>query len=380
MIYFFTFALDINKNKLMYMEQRWTTMELDYYKIYIGNVADTWASALGNNGYSKIFIIVDENTQQHCLPLFLQQAQLSDYSVVRVAAGEKYKNTATCDMIWKSMLEAQLDRKSLCINLGGGVIGDMGGYCAATFKRGIDFVHIPTTLLSQVDSSIGGKLGIDFYGVKNCIGVFKNPKAVFIDTTFLATLSQREIRSGFAEMLKHALIANEEEWHRLREMKEMYKVDWMTHIPISLEIKQNIVREDPFEQHIRKALNFGHTIGHAIESYFLPSQQQLLHGEAIAIGMVCESFLAYQKGLLTFRELDMITTTMRSLYNIIEIPTESHTALIDLMYQDKKNEHQVINFTLLKGIGQFEINQSVTQEQIIESFNFINLMTTPSIA
>lgn len=356
------------------------TISVNQYKIHIGDLASAWAANVDISCYSQIFIIVDKNTNQHCLPIFLKQTGLINFAVVEIEAGELHKNNATCEIIWKKMLDFQLDRKTLCINLGGGVIGDMGGFCAATYKRGIDFIQVPTTLLSQVDSSIGGKLGIDFLGVKNCIGVFQDPKAVFIDSTFLKTLDLREVRSGFAEMLKHALIADKEAWIKLSALKDLSKVNWADFISTSLIVKRDIVEKDPFEKNIRKALNFGHTIGHAIESYYLETKNRLLHGEAIAIGMVCESFLSYKKGFLTFAELDEITTTIRYFYDIIEIPQKSFDDLFNIMYQDKKNEGKVINFTLLKSIGQFEINQSANIDWIIESLEFINLMTSRSIA
>lgn len=361
------------------MSFQYKTLKVNQYNIYVGDLANAWAANVNLSIYSQVFIIVDKNTNQHCLPIFLQKTGLTNTKVAIVEAGETYKNTSTCTLIWQQMLDAQLDRKALCINLGGGVIGDMGGFCAATFKRGIDFIQVPTTLLSQVDSSIGGKLGIDFHGVKNCIGVFEDPKAVFIDAVFLNTLSLREIRSGFAEMLKHSLIADENEWHRLRSIKDLTKVNWIDFILVSLEIKRDVVEKDPFEKNIRKSLNFGHTIGHAIESHFLESENRLLHGEAIAIGIVCESFLAYKKGFLSFSALDAITMTIRQLYDWIELPNECFYELIALMQQDKKNENSTINFTLLNKIGQFEINQSVSDEWIIESFEFINLMTSRSI-
>lgn len=270
------------------------------------------------------------------------------------------------------MLDFSADRKAIVLNLGGGVIGDMGGFCGSTFKRGMDFVQIPTTLLSQVDASVGGKLGIDFQGVKNAIGVFNDPKAVFIDPFFLQTLSLRERKSGFAEIIKHALIADAPQFDELLKINDLEQADWQKIIPQSLKIKQNIVQQDPFEKNVRKALNFGHTIGHAVESFFLETNEPLLHGEAIAIGMICEAFLSNKKNKLSEKDLQIITDFMLKIYGKINIPSDAFAFLIKIMQQDKKNESDAINFTFLKDLGQFEINHSASEKEILESIDFYN--------
>ncbi len=340
------------------------------YAILIGNLAENWADFTKN--YSSVVIIVDENTEQFCLPLFLEKTNLQKYELIVTKAGELHKNLDTCHAVWANMLAMSLDRKSLCINLGGGVIGDMAGFCAATFKRGMDFVQVPTTLLSQVDSSIGGKLGIDFKGIKNCIGVFQDPKAVFIDVDFLKTLSKREIRSGFAEMIKHTLIADREEWRRFQDIDTLEKVEWGSRIRASLHVKREIVEKDPFEQNIRKALNFGHTIGHAVESHFLETETPLLHGEAIAIGMICEAYLSHKISGLSAAELAEIVAFFNRFYDNIILPESIFEELIDMMKQDKKNENQQINFALLEKVGAAKINQYADNELIIESLRFYN--------
>ncbi len=342
------------------------------YNIYVGDLEQTWSALFGAFAKKQIVVICDENTARYCLPVFIKKTRLTDYTLITIPAGELHKNITTCNLIWSEMLQAGIDRQAICINLGGGVIGDMAGFCAATFKRGIDFIQVPTTLLSQVDSSIGGKLGIDFQGVKNSIGVFQNPKVVFLDSDFLTTLSQREIRSGFAEMIKHALIADEKEWKKLLELENLDHINWADYILPSLAVKRQIVEDDPFEKGIRKALNFGHTIGHAVESYFLEGENPLLHGEAIAIGMICEAYLSFKNNDLTEVELNEIVDLTRCFYDKKTLPTDSFETLLNTMKQDKKNENHAISFTFLNGIGQAKINQTPDNESIIESLVYYN--------
>ncbi len=348
-----------------------TIFSLDHYNIYVGDVKEALASFSLKN-YSQVIVICDENTRQFCLPNFIQYIDNQKINIVEITSGEQQKNIVTCEKIWQQMLDFSADRKAIVLNLGGGVIGDMGGFCASTFKRGMDFIQIPTTLLSQVDASIGGKLGIDFQGVKNAIGVFNDPKAVFIDPFFLETLSLRERRSGFAEIIKHDLIADAAQFNDLLKITDLTKVDWQKIITLSLQVKQNIVQQDPFEKNVRKALNFGHTIGHAVESFFLETKNPLLHGEAIAIGMICEAFLSVEKNKLTKEELQQISDFIIKTYGKITIPSESFSFLIKIMQQDKKNESDAINFTFLKNIGQFEINHTASEKEILESIAFYN--------
>jgi len=239
-----------------------------------------------NLKYSTLFVLVDENTKKWCWPKLKNLSSFKKATIIEIPSGEDQKNLETCKKIWK-LLETG-DRYSLLINLGGGVITDIGGFTASTFKRGIKFINIPTTLLSQVDASVGGKVGINFEGLKNEIGLFSNPKAVFIDTYFLETLDERNIKSGFAEIIKHALICDYSYWNEIQ--RESTNIEKM--IRRSIEIKSDIVHLDPDEKHDRKSLNFGHTIGHAIESISHKSESPLLHGEAIAIGMICETYIS----------------------------------------------------------------------------------------
>jgi 3-dehydroquinate synthase len=344
---------------------------LEKYSIYLGSIQDAFA-VFSTRKYSQIIVLCDENTAELCLPQIAQYIDNQKINILKIESGEQHKTLETCQKIWSSMMDIQTDRKALIINLGGGVIGDMGGFCASTFKRGMDFIQIPTTLLSQVDASIGGKLGIDFQGIKNSIGVFQDPKAVFIDPDFLKTLSEREIRSGFAEIIKHTLIADKTKWDILSQHGNLQSVDLSDFIEHSLLVKKAIVEKDPFEQNIRKALNFGHTIGHGIESYFLATNTPLLHGEAIAIGMICEAYLSVKKSTLQIIDFQLITHFIAAVFGKIKFPTSVYELLLKTMRQDKKNETEDINFTLLSEIGTFEINHTIEEALIIESLDFYN--------
>ncbi|MEM8527913.1 MAG: 3-dehydroquinate synthase [Bacteroidota bacterium] len=347
-------------------------IHLQDYSIFIGEVWNEWYKFLKQHPYSKILVLTDENTHQHCFPLLEKNTPKHQLFPIQITAGEQHKGIATCEKIWTAMLDANIDRKALMVNLGGGVIGDMGGFCASTYKRGIDFVQFPTTLLSQVDASIGGKLGIDFNNIKNSIGVFRNPQAVFVLPKFFDTLPPREIRSGFAEIIKHSLIADDSEWDKIKEIKELSKVRWSDFLYDSLLIKKRVVEIDPFEQGIRKALNFGHTIGHAVESYFLTTEKPLLHGEVIAIGMICEAYLSHKLVNLSKEALEEITDFLLKIYGHQSIPTVEIPNLIDMMRKDKKNENNQINFSLIQPIGKIHINQTAEATLIEESIAFYN--------
>lgn len=342
------------------------------YNIYIGDIWQAWQTFIREHDYSKLVVLVDENTMRHCFPTFAANTPNLPDSTIQILSGEEKKHIGTCQKIWKSMMTANIDRNALMVNLGGGVIGDMGGFCASTYKRGIDFVQFPTTLLSQVDASVGGKLGIDFNGIKNSIGVFKNPQAVFIGTQFLSTLSEREIRSGFAEIIKHSLIYDVQQWEAISQIEDISSVDWTAYLPDSLMVKRAIVEQDAYEKGLRKALNFGHTIGHAVESYFLTSERRLLHGEAIAIGMICEAYLSHQQVGLSQAELDQICGFILRLYDSVELPKSAFDELIATMKNDKKNENDAINFSLIPVIGQVKVNQTSDVDSIKESLWFYN--------
>lgn len=322
--------------------------------------------------YSKIFVFADSNTSEVCLPLFREMLDdFNGFDLIETDPGEENKNIDFCIGIWKTLLDFGADRKCLMINLGGGVITDMGGFVASTYKRGIDFINIPTTLLSQVDASVGGKTGIDVDNVKNMVGTFTLPQSVFIETAFLKTLPARELLSGFAEMIKHGLIADRNYYQELKN-SDYLQIEPQA-IYRSVEIKNEVVTEDPHEKGLRKILNFGHTIGHAVETYALINDAKpLTHGEAIAIGMICEAFLSATNNTLSQDELKDITTYINSLYPPYHLKKESFTQLMELMQSDKKNENGQIMFSLLSGIGKCEYNCRVSEKDILESFAYFN--------
>lgn len=323
------------------------------------------------NNYSKIFIIVDENTNEYCLPevLPLLETEVA-IEIIELEAGEENKTIETCIQVWNVLIELGADRKSLIINLGGGVISDMGAFIAATYKRGIAFINIPTTLLAMVDASVGGKNGIDLGGLKNQIGTITNPEMVIIHSSFLETLPQNQMRSGLAEMLKHGLIANKNEWEKFKNLSQIDFLDFDDYIYESIKIKNNIVTQDPTETGIRKALNFGHTIGHAIETYFLenPDKTNLLHGEAIAAGIIMESYISLQKKLISEVEYHEIKNGINNIFEIIEIHENEVENIMKLLIHDKKNEYGKVQFALLDGIGNIKINQISDNETIIKAF------------
>jgi 3-dehydroquinate synthase len=326
---------------------------------------------LKENKYSNLFIIADSNTNEYCLPKFLPLLETDlTIEIIEFEAGEINKNIETCIEIWKVLTELGADRKTLIINIGGGVVTDLGGFVASTFKRGVDFIHIPTTLLSMVDASVGGKNGVDLGNLKNQIGVINTPKMVLIDTAYLATVPQNEMRSGLAEMLKHGLIFDKAYWESFLDIKAIDFNELDSLIYRSVEIKNIIVMQDPTEKNIRKSLNFGHTLGHAIESYFLENENKttLLHGEAIAAGMILESYISLHKNLITDEEYNQIKTTLKSIYEDIIFEDKDIDPILELLIHDKKNEYGTIQFALIEGIGQIKINQSVENELILNAF------------
>ncbi|WP_428225487.1 3-dehydroquinate synthase [Flavobacterium sp.] len=326
---------------------------------------------LAENAISKIFIIVDENTNEYCLPHFLPQLETEiPFEIIELEAGEEHKTIETCAGVWEALTELGADRKSLIINIGGGVITDMGGFIASTFKRGIPFINIPTTLLAMVDASVGGKNGVDLGGLKNQIGTITQPEMVLIDTYYLESLSQREMRSGLAEMLKHGLIANKEHWNRFKNLSALQFEDFGFLIQESVAIKAEIVAKDPKENNIRKTLNFGHTLGHAIETYFLenPEKERLLHGEAIACGMILESYLAFKNKSLTSEEYLEVKNQIQDIFEPISFDKKDIDAIIGLLVHDKKNEFGIIQFSLINRIGHCLYNQTTDNETILEAF------------
>ena len=321
--------------------------------------------------YSILFIMVDENTHDLCLPSFMAQISGAyQFEIIEIESGEINKTIETCVGVWEALSELGADRKSLIINLGGGVLTDLGGFVASTFKRGIDFINVPTTLLSMVDASVGGKTGVDLGSLKNQIGVINQPEMVLIITDFLDTLEERQATSGFAEMLKHGLIRDEAYWTDLKAATTLDEIKLQ--ILPSVLIKNKVVLQDPTEQGLRKILNFGHTLGHAVESYRLESKalETLLHGEAIAIGMILEGYLSHKLTGLELTALEDIKNTFLSYYDKVVFSEKDIDQIIELMKYDKKNSHGNINFVLLNAIGKAEIDVTAPSELVRESFAY----------
>ncbi|MEM6763627.1 MAG: 3-dehydroquinate synthase [Bacteroidota bacterium] len=318
---------------------------------------------------SKLMVLADDHTYDACYPLL--QPYLPSHHICVITPGESFKVLETCQLIWDALTREQFDRKGILINLGGGVIGDMGGFVAGTYKRGIRFVQLPTTLLAQVDASVGSKLGIDFKGFKNHIGLFLDPVGVYIYPPFLTTLPERQFLSGFAEVIKHHLIADGEAWNTLKAVSPK-SVEISGIIAHSVGVKSRIVHEDPFEHGIRKALNFGHTIGHAIESYFLEHGPLVLHGEAVAAGMIVESFISMKKGLLTEAALYEISRYISSYYTLPTVGEDIFENVFSRMKNDKKNLDGKIMCTLLDGVGKVQVNSPITLEDTQEALRFYN--------
>ena len=348
-------------------------MKLPDNIVFSDNIEKDLGEFLSERNYSQIAVLADENTVKYCFPLI--EKALPQHTLIVIESGEEQKNIDTCMRIWGALTDAAFDRKSLLINLGGGVIGDMGGFCASTYKRGIDFVNIPTTLLAQVDASIGGKLGVDFNKYKNHIGLFRNPEKVFLDARFFDTLSDTEKRSGFAEIIKHCLIRDAEKFDELTKTpyEKLNLAELTRH---SVEIKNAVVAEDPTEKGLRKILNFGHTVGHAIESYYLDKPgKKLLHGEAVAIGMICEAWLSMKKLPFSHEELERVTAYILSIYGHRPIPGQDIDEIIKLVKQDKKNEGDKINCSLLHRIGDCTFDIKIENRDAASSIEYYNSTT-----
>ena len=322
--------------------------------------------------FSNIFVLVDYNTHEFCLPYLLSNIEnRSSIKSIIITAGEEHKNIETCSYVWSQLSQLDADRKSLLINLGGGVLTDLGGFVACTFKRGIKYVNIPTTLLSMVDASVGGKTGVDLGALKNQIGIINNGDLVLIDTYYFNTLPEIEFRSGIAEMLKHGLICSKDYWKKMVSYL-IHKENIDQLIYESVKIKTSVVNQDPNEMGLRKILNFGHTLGHAIESYYLESEEKikLLHGEAIAIGMILEVYLSFKIFNFSKHELYEIKRVFLEYYPKVSFNKKDLDAILELLKYDKKNDHGNINFVLLEAIGKPKIDCKVDNRLIHEAFDF----------
>ena len=330
------------------------------------------ATAVGECERDRTFILVDETTEQLCLPLVAGFDCVRDAQIITIGATDQNKTLDSLSHVWTELQRGGATRHSLMINLGGGMVTDLGGFAASTFKRGLNYINIPTTLLAMVDASVGGKTGINFGGLKNEIGVFSCAKSVILDTTFLKTMDHENICSGYAEMLKHGLIANEEMLAELLnfdlDVIDYYQLSRM--LADSVQVKERIVDEDPTEQGIRKALNLGHTIGHAFESYAMKSMRPILHGYAVAYGLVCELYLSCVKTGFPVDKMRQVVRFVNENYGKLPITCDDYPALLELMTHDKKNVGDTINFTLLGGVGDIRINQTATKEEICEALDF----------
>lgn len=341
--------------------------------IVSGNLERDLVNAIAECEHDKIFILTDQTTHDMCLPKLQNFLCLKGAQSIVIKAGDTNKTLDSLAEVWTALSQGGATRHSLMINLGGGMVTDLGGFAASTFKRGIDFINIPTTLLAMVDASVGGKTGINFGGLKNEIGVFSDSKFVIINTQFLDTLDHDNICSGYAEMLKHGLISDNKHWAELvgfnLAQPDLAQLQRM--VAESIKVKERIVTEDPHEHGIRKALNLGHTVGHALESFAMKHGRPVLHGYAVAYGMVCELYLSARK---TDFPTDKMHQTVRFIldhYGRLPYTCDDCPELLELMRHDKKNTSGIINFTLLGGIGDIRINQTATKEEIEEALDFL---------
>ena len=328
-------------------------------------------TALAECEHDKLFVLTDTTTQELCLPVIKNFYSLKHIQVITIPASDSHKDIESLMMVWKGLQEGGASRHSCMINLGGGMVTDLGGFAASTFKRGINFINIPTTLLAMVDASVGGKTGINFGGLKNEVGVFNDSKYVILDTEFLKTLDVENICSGYAEMLKHGLITTEAMWEELvsfdldqPDLKQLQRM-----VGDSVKVKERIVELDPHEKGIRKALNLGHTFGHAFESWAL-KRKPILHGYAVAFGLIPELYLSVAKTGFPTDKMRQTVTFIKENYGTLNITCDDYDELIELMQHDKKNQNGIINFTMLGGIGDIRINQTATTEEIKEALDF----------
>lgn len=336
------------------------------------NLEQSMTQAVRSCPHDKLFILTDETTHRLCLPLLHDYACLSGCREIVVGATDEHKNLETLTTVWTALGNAGATRHSLLINLGGGMITDLGGFAASTFKRGIAYINVPTTLLAMVDASVGGKTGINFNGLKNEIGVFNPARSVLLDTEFLKSLDDRNLCSGYAEMLKHGLISTVENWAELLRF-DLSSVDYrqlQRMVAISVAIKEKVVEQDPFEQGIRKALNLGHTTGHAFESLALEENRTVLHGYAVAWGLVCELYLSCVKTGFPTDKMRQTVRFIRENYGTFVFDCKQYDRLYELMTHDKKNTAGTINFTLLADVGDIRINQTASKEEIFQMLDF----------
>lgn len=337
-----------------------------------GNLERDLVNAISECEHDRIFVLTDETTQQLCWPKIKNFKALKNSTPIIIKATDTHKNLDTLSQVWQALSNGGATRHSLMINLGGGMVTDLGGFAASTFKRGIDFINIPTTLLAMVDASVGGKTGINFGGLKNEIGVFSDSRFVIINTQFLDTLDHDNICSGYAEMLKHGLISDERTWAELvtfdLDDPDLSQLQRM--VADSIKVKERIVEADPHEHGIRKALNLGHTMGHAFESFAMRRGTPILHGYAVAYGLISELYMSARKTAFPTDRMHQTVRFIRENYGTFNITCDDYPTLIELMHHDKKNTSGIINFTLLGNVGDIRINQTANEEEIKEALDF----------
>lgn len=319
------------------------------------------------DGRKKV-ILTDENVFEHWITdLTTNYPSLSKAEIIQLPAGEEYKTIEVCTQVWSALSEYEFGRNDLLINFGGGVITDLGGFVASLFKRGMSFVNIPTTLLSMVDASLGGKTGVDLGPYKNQVGLFSDPKHVFIDDRYLETLADEQLYSGYAEMLKHGLIADKDYWVHLAEFNPTLDTNRLNHIYRSVNIKKSIVEQDSRESGLRKVLNFGHTVGHGIEGYMLSKGTPILHGYGVAAGMRAEAFISHELKMISAEEYQEIDRRLQSVFPSVELNEQMFKDIIKLMYNDKKNDQGIIQFALLNGIGECKWDVQASDKLVLNA-------------
>ncbi len=336
------------------------------------NFSQSFADFLSAKKYSTCFILADDQTVNFCLPVLLKEVEiLKSARVIEIFSGESFKNIETTQQVWEFLTEQNADRHAVLINLGGGMVCDLGGFAAATYKRGIDFIHVPTTLLSQVDAAYGGKQGIDFNHFKNQVGVFRDPAAIFTNVAFLESLPKEQWVNGFAEVVKHGLLAGGKYWKQLKDVEDLAAVNWKKRVRASAGIKLAVVEKDPLERDLRKILNFGHTIGHAIETHLLSRGEAVLHGYCIAAGMIGELFLSQQLCGFPEKKIVQVMDLLKRHFPVVNMNTEFDERLLELMKQDKKNKAGRIQFALLQNIGEPVIGIEADELMIRRSLDYI---------
>ena len=336
------------------------------------NIGESLSAAIGNVAHDRLFVLTDETTLKLCWPLVSELPCLAEAQMITIGATDENKTLESLSHVWTELQRGGATRHSLMLNLGGGMVTDLGGFAASTFKRGIAYINVPTTLLSMVDASVGGKTGINFGGLKHEIGVFNCARSVILDTMFLRTLDYENLASGYAEMLKHGLISNVETWAELMRF-DLQQADYellRTMVAKSVAVKERIVDEDPLEHGIRKALNLGHTVGHAFESLAMAENRTVLHGYAVAWGLVCELYLSVRHTGFPKDKLWQTLQFVKENYGKFSFDCKQYDRLYELMTHDKKNTAGVVNFTLLGEVGDIRINQTATREEIFDMLDF----------